>query len=255
MNARHLQGSDLLILLTSMHLHTFDIPNPVVISVGGAMIVPKTGIAIDFLQRFNDLIRAQVSKGRRFILVAGGGHTCRQYCDASKAVISDLSHEDIDWLGIHATRLNGQLLRTIFVDIAHPRMIENYEHRLHAWTEPLVIAAGWKPGASTDHCTTYLAHEYGAHTVINLSNIDYVYDKDPHMYTDAKPQMHMTWTQMQGLVGAAWVPTMHAPFDPVACAFAKKHDLSVIVCNGNNLTNLENILTGSPAQATLIQGN
>jgi len=241
-----------MIPLGLMHTETYSISNPVVISVGGALIVPKTGIATDFLRGFNTLIRNQIKKGRKFILVAGGGHTCRQYCEASKAVIDTLTNEDIDWLGIHATRLNGQLLRTIFVDIAHKRMIENYAHKLENWTEPLAIAAGWKPGSSTDYCTTYLAHEYGAQTIINLSNIDFVYDKDPNQFTDAKPQYHMSWAQMKELVGTEWIPSMHSPFDPVASAFAAEHDFSVLVCNGNNLANLEAILDGQPAQATLI---
>jgi uridylate kinase len=70
-----------------------------------------------------------VQKGRKFFLVSGGGKTARLYRDAGKAVNGEMSEEDLDWIGIHATRLNGHLLRTIFVDIAHPRMIENYDKK------------------------------------------------------------------------------------------------------------------------------
>ena len=100
---------------------------PIVLSIGGSLIVTKNGIDTEFLKNLNIFIRQYVKQGRRFFLVAGGGTAARHYRDAGKAVIGDMSDEDLDWLGIHATRLNAHLLRTIFEDIAHPRIIENYE--------------------------------------------------------------------------------------------------------------------------------
>ena len=49
-----------------------------------------------------------------------------------------------------------------------------------------MVAAGWHPGWSTDFVATILAERLQAKTILNLSNIDYVYDKDPNKYKDAK---------------------------------------------------------------------
>src|SRR3990167_6621397 len=102
----------------------------IVISLGGSLIVPNGGIDITFLKRFNEFIRGQLKdhSERQFFIVAGGGGTTRHYQDAATNVIDHaLVPEDLDWLGIHATRLNAHLVRTIFRDIAHPYILKHYE--------------------------------------------------------------------------------------------------------------------------------
>ena len=230
-----------------------DITNPIVISVGGALIVSHGKVKVDFLSEFNALIRKHVAIGKRFMLIAGGGGVCREYRDAGKAVIQDMPDDDLDWLGIHATRLNGHLLRTVFKDIAHHRMIENYAHKLENWSEAVVIGAGWRPGHSSDYCATYLAQEYKAKILINLSNIDYVYDSDPKLNPHAKPLKDISWDQMQKMLGTEWIPGLNAPFDPIASQLAQKHKLTVVVANGRHLVNLENILDGKPFNGTVIK--
>lgn len=231
----------------------FDIKEPpIVISVGGSLIVPNGGVDTNFLMKFNNLIREQVAKGRRFFLVAGGGTIGRHYRDAGKAVIGDVADEDLDWIAIHVTRLNGHLLRTIFQDIANPRIIENYDKKLNNWQEPVVIGAGWKPGWSTDYDATILARDYGANLIINLSNIDYVFDKDPNKYKDAKPIIKTTWDSLEKLVGSKWTPGLNAPFDPIATQLAKQLGLTVVVTNGSNFDNLKKIIEGEPFKGTTI---
>lgn len=225
---------------------------PIVISVGGALIVPDGGINTQFLTALDKIIRRGVKKGHKYFLVAGGGRTARQYRDAGHEVKKSMTDHDLDWLGIHASRLNGHLLRTLFVDIAHPRMIENYYHRLENWVEPVVIGAGWKPGHSTDYDAVFLAKEYGADTVINLSNIDYVYDSDPNKNKRALPLKNISWDRMIELVGEKWIPGMNAPFDPIACQLAKQNNLRVIVTDGNDVKNFENILNGKQFTGTVI---
>ena len=94
----------------------------VVVSVGGSLIVPD-GIDTDFLIRFKALILDKVEKGFSFSIIAGGGKTARRYQEAAH-IVTPLSQADLDWIGIHATRLNAQLLRNIFVGHAHPHIIK-----------------------------------------------------------------------------------------------------------------------------------
>lgn len=225
---------------------------PIVLSIGGSLIVPDGNIDTKFLTKLNAFIRHEVQQGKRFFLVAGGGKTARYYRDAGQAVIGTLTDSDLDWLGIHATRLNAHLLRTIFKDIANPRIIENYDRKLRNWKEPLVIGAGWKPGWSTDYDAVVLARDYGARLILNLSNIDWVYDKDPSRYPSAKPIKRVTWEEMEGLVGTEWKPGINAPFDPVAAQLAKQLNLTVVVTNGKNFKNTQNIVDGESFKGTVI---
>lgn len=225
-----------------------------IISVGGSLIVPKSGINTDFLSNFNSFIRKQliIHPDRQFFFVVGGGSTARQYRDAGRSVVGhELSEEDQDWLGIHATRLNAHLLRTIFQDIAHPNIIKNYDI-IQKVNERVIVAAGWKPGWSTDYDAVLLCGDYGVKTVINLSNISQIYDKDPNKFEDAKPINNMTWRQMRDLVGDDWHPGMHAPFDPVAARKAEELGVKVIVVHGADFPNLENCLENKKFIGTII---
>lgn len=225
----------------------------IIISVGGSLVVPNGGIDTEFLKNLNKFIRQEVKKGKKFILVIGGGRTTRHYQDAGKIISGDINKEDLDWIGIHATRLNAHLIRTIFKDIANPRVIENYDHKLTNWTQPVVIGAGWKPGWSTDYDAVILARDYKAKLIINLSNIYFVYDKDPAKFKDAKPIKTLKWENMIKLVGEKWKPGLNMPFDPIATQLANKMNLTVIVTNGKDFTNLSNIIEGKQFKGTVIE--
>lgn len=226
----------------------------VILSIGGSLVVPKGGINTDFLQKLNEFIRNQLSAhpNRQFFLEIGGGALARHYRDAGQKVLGHaLTRDDLDWLGIHATRLNAQLVRTIFQDIAHPYIIKKYEI-IRKVSEPVIVAAGWKPGWSTDYCAVLLCEDYGAKTVINLSNIAQVYDKDPKQHTDAKPIAKISWEDFRKIVGDEWSPGLNAPFDPIAAKKAQELGVTAIVMNGEDFTNLENYFDGKSFVGTTI---
>lgn len=226
----------------------------IVMSIGGSLIVPNGGIDTNFLQKLNEFIRKQLAShsDRQFFLVIGGGGTARHYRDAGKDVVKDITEEDLDWLGIHSTRLNAHLVRTIFHDIAHPHIIEHYEIIRKA-VEPVVVASGWKPGWSTDFCSVMICEDYDVHTVLNLSNIEKVYTADPKKDPDATPIDRMTWDEFRKLVGDEWKPGMNAPFDPIASKKAQELGVRVLVMNGANLDNVENAIEGKPFVGTTIE--
>ncbi|MBM5789577.1 UMP kinase [Candidatus Parcubacteria bacterium] len=233
------------------HSNSFT-PSTLVISVGGSLVVPTGGIDTAFLTSFKSLIKRQVNKGWRFVIVVGGGWTARQYQQAARA-IGKLELDDIDWLGIHSTRLNGHLMRTVLRDIAHPVMIKNPTAPLTHWREPVLVAAGWKPGWSTDYVATRLAIRLGADVVVNLSNVDYVYDKDPRTHTDAKAICHISWEAFREMVGDTWDPGMNAPFDPVASRLAHRREMTVALLNGKNMKNLAAFFGGRRFIGTVIR--
>ena len=226
----------------------------IIMSIGGSLVVPNGGIDTTFLSKLNEFIRKKLTenKQRQFFLVVGGGATARHYRDAGKKVIGHLAEEDLDWLGIHATRLNAHLIRTIFRDIAHPKIIEHYEEKMEA-AQPVVVASGWKPGWSTDYDAVMLCEMYEAKTVINLSNITQVYDKDPKQFPDAKPIDKISWDEFRKLVGDKWSPGMNAPFDPVASKKAQELGVKVVVLSGSNFENLENYFAGKEFVGTVIE--
>lgn len=224
-----------------------------VISLGGSLIVPQE-VDTEFLAAFKQFVIRRIEKGDTFIIVAGGGKTARKYQSAA-AEVSGIDNEEKDWLGIHSTRLNAHLLRTIFKLWAHPKVIKNYEKDLEdlEFSEKILVGAGWKPGWSTDYVTTLLAEKFNAKSIINLSNMDFVYSEDPSVNPEAKRYEKISWKEFKEIVGDTWDPGMSAPFDPVATKKASELKLTVGILNGKNLTNLSDYLDGKKFKGTLIK--
>lgn len=220
-----------------------------VISLGGSLINPGE-VDIKFLKAFRLLILSRIKIGDRFILITGGGALCRKY---QKALL-DIDKTDsktLDWLGIFSTRLNAQLVRLMFKKQAHVRIIED-PNALADFREKILVAGGWMPGRSTDDDAVRLAKIYNAKTVLNLSNIDYVYTKDPRKSRTAKKITQISWKNFRKIVGNKWDPGANKPFDPTAAKLAEKLKLKVIIANGKNLNNLKKILQGKPFIGTTI---
>ncbi|MEQ9441954.1 MAG: UMP kinase [Cyclobacteriaceae bacterium] len=218
-----------------------------VFSLGGSIVVPDT-IDTDYLASFKQFIDRRVAQGDRFILTVGGGRTARNYQDAAETV-TGVDDEERDWLGIHATRLNAHLLRTIFKEHAHPIIIKDFDITSPEFTEPILVGAGWKPGWSTDYIAVLLAERYQALSVLNLSNINYVYAEDPRENPDARRYEKLSWADFRQIVGDEWIPGMSAPFDPIASQKAESLGMKVAILNGRNIENME----GKPFQGTIIE--
>lgn len=224
-----------------------------IISVGGSIIIPPTGFDINFLKKLRNLIVGRVKKGDKFILVIGGGATCRNYQNAAKQVVP-MTNSDLDWLGIKTTIFNAEFVRFLFKDLAYPEIITNPTKKIKT-NKPIILAAGWKPGCSTDNGAVLLAKTYGAKEIINASNIDYVYTADPKKDPGAKPLPELTWKQLCSIIGEKWSPGANVPFDPVAAKTAEKLGLTVKFVKGTDLDSFKKVLTGGKIEGTVINKN
>jgi len=222
----------------------------IIISLGGSLIVPEE-VDSEFLKEFRKIILKYIEKGKKFIIITGGGKVCRKYQKAASEV-TELNEEDLDWLGIHTTRLNAHLVRTIFRDVAHPRVVKNPTEK-EPFEESVLVAAGWKPGCSTDYDAVLLAKTYGVKKVINLTNIEYVYDKDPKKFDDAQKIEKISWADFRKIVGDEWDPGLNLPFDPVASRESQKLDLEVAIMKGTDLDNFESYIEGKGFKGTIIK--
>lgn len=227
------------------------ITETIVMSVGGSLIVPDA-IDTTFLTDLKNFIVSETALGRRFIIIAGGGRTARRYQEAA-SVVSELTNDDLDWMGIHATRLNGHLLRTIFRDIAYRVVITNPDEILDiSPSENVIIAAGYRPGCSTDLRAIQIADRVGAKKVINLSNTDYVYTENPKDNPAAEKIETITWSDFRKLIPEDWGPGLSSPFDPVAAREAEKLGIEVAQINGARIAEVIHYVHGEEFIGTRI---
>jgi uridylate kinase len=224
-----------------------------VISLGGSIVAPD-GVDVDFLKSFVSLIQALIKSDleRRFIFVVGGGGPARRYQNACREISANIKNEEADWIGIMATRLNGQLLKTVMGELCNQEVVTN-PMEVFPLTGRVLIAAGWKPGFSTDYDAVLLAERFKADSIINLSNIEKVYTADPKTDPNARPIDKISWQEFRQMIGDDWVPGKNVPFDPVASRHAEKIGLKVICAYGKNIENLKKILQGEPFTGTVIR--
>ena len=234
-----------------------------VISLGGSIIAPDR-VDVAFLRSFRKALLEYLEADgeHRVILVCGGGGPAREYQGAYRAVLSEggrseteqeskESREILDWLGIAATKLNAELLRFLFLPLCPERVVSD-PTSLSVFPGRVLVASGWKPGCSTDYDAVLLAERFQADTLINLSNVARVYSADPKTHGDARPLEHLSWAELQGLVGRTWVPGANVPFDPVATEHAARIGLRVVVAAGRNIENFKKILNGEPFEGSTI---
>lgn len=235
-------------MATDSKVCQFDTKRPIVISLGGSVVHPD-GIDTAYIAEFETFIRSFVKKGYKFIIVVGGGRLARNFQAAAKE-LTKVTDYDSDWLGIHATRLNAQLLRTVFEDICDHVVIDN-QQKIGRMRHPVVFGAGWRPGWSTDYVAVSIAHAHGA-PVINMGTADHVYSRDPKKYKNAKKFENLSWKEYRKLIPRAWKPGLGTPMDPVAASLAEQSKLPAYIIDGRDLKNLANLLLCKPWKGTTL---
>lgn len=219
----------------------------IIISLGGSLVVPNE-IDLGFLKNFRHSLQKYFNT-KRFFLFVGGGKICRNYQKALLEFSADDS--DRDWIGINVSRLNAEVVKQVFAKDTCPKVITDPTKKIST-KKDILVAAGWKPGWSTDYCSVMMAKNSGLKTIINLTNIDYVFDKDPSKFPDAKEIKEIKWKDFRKIVGEKWTPGLSAPFDPRASKIAEVLKIKVVIINGKKLDRLEDFLNNKPFVGTVI---
>lgn len=215
----------------------------IVISLGGSLIFPEE-INVEFLKKFKDIINSFIEEGNKVVIVTGGGKICRKYNQAARELLPQVSDKELDWMGIKATKVNAELVRIMFEEKAYYKVLDRPDEEIDLEKDhkPVFVAGGWKPGASSDNMAVMLAKTHQADSLINLTNIDYVYESDPKENPEAKSMEKLAWAEYLNMVGSEWSPGANYPFDPIASKNAQEIGLKVYIVNGENLANLSDLL-------------
>ena len=222
----------------------------IVMSLGGSIICPDK-INIEFLKEFKNIILKELKENNtRFILICGGGMTARNYISSAKKLgVQD--SDELDWMGIHATYLNASIVKTMFKEDAYEYIINNPTTKFEP-DRNIIVASGWKPGFSTDMDAVLLAKQFNADTVLNVSNIDYVYSADPKKDSNAIKIDKLTWKEYLNIIGEEWIPGKNAPFDPVASKEAMENNITVRMITAT-IENIKKYLETDESIGTIIK--
>ena len=201
----------------------------VVIAFGGSLI----DFDKDYFQKFKRMIE-EISKEHRLFIVVGGGRVAREYIRFAREM--NLSEEELDVIGIDATRLNARLISHI---LKANREIPKTTDEARNVKSKIVVMGGTTPGHSTDAVAAELAEKIDADLLVIATDVDGIYDKDPKKYQDAKLFREISIDKLIEMCGTEWKRAgENVVIDGPALNIAKKSGYDIIVVNGKKLDNL-----------------
>ena len=187
-------------------------------------------------------------KGCQVGIVIGGGNIWR-YRDFKKLGLSRVTS---DTMGMMATVMNALAFENALTDIGAdvcamsafptPKGLENYvpKRASHQMDKgKIVIFAGGtgSPFFTTDTAAALRALEMGCDVLLKATKVDYVYDKDPMKYKDAKKFTKMTYRQV--------IEKKLGVMDLTCASLCEQGGLPMLVFNLNKKSSIENAVTGA----------
>ena len=144
--------------------------------------------------------------------------------------------------------LNALLFQTALGDRSYPKIITNLQEAREAilW-DKILIAGGFVPGQSTTSVTFELAEAIHATDVIILTDVDGIYDKDPHKHSNAKKFDSISIGNLESVIFGEGGASQSAAgeyriFDAVSIQIFKRSHLNVRLTNGENFESLRQLL-------------
>jgi len=214
-----------------------------VVKAGGYLF--PSDIDTKNIQRFTAVMKDLRSRGHNIVIVTGGGFKARQYIDAVRRLGGDEAY--CDEVGIRFARLNALLLISSLGDDAYPEVPETLQ-RLRAYYQhgKIVVLGGLQPGQSTNAVAALAAETVGADMLINATDVDGVYLKDPKKDPSAKRLEEVSVKDLMRIVLDEKVEAGgYKLFDPIAIKIIERSKIPTWILNGRDPENIVRVVEGN----------
>ncbi len=225
------------------------------VSLGGALISSQNGFNTKYVLELSRVI--QKEKNSRFTIMCGGGYHAKMLIEAAKkaGVVSNI---ELDKIGIRVTKMNALVVRDIFeangLDVVPniPNSTDEFRNVMRNYR--VIVAGGFIEGVTTDADAVLAAEAMGCKSLINVSKIGYVYNKDPNKFSDAKKHASLTYAELIKISSESdeRKPRSHVIFDSIAALLAARSKIEVRFVDGN-IKNFEAAIHGKPHNGTTVK--
>ena len=224
---------------------------PVVVSIGGSVLLTGSGDT-EYLERLSELLR-RIGAERPLVVTVGGGRTAREYIQLGRAL--GLTEFELDEVGIEVTRLHARLLaaRVGPPAPAHPpTTVPQVVEQLR--TGSPVILGGTEPGHTTDGVAALVAVRIRAARVVNATDVDGVYDRDPRSDPTARRIERLSWPEFRAMVhaGTSGEAGQNFLFDRLGVDALARARIPLLIVPGRDLPNLEEAIAGRTCRGSRI---
>lgn len=151
-------------------------------------------------------LKAVHDMGIEIGLVVGGGNIFRGLSGAKRGVDRTTG----DFMGMLATVINGLALMDCLEkmgvnvrvqsaipmkEVAEPFILRRAIRHMEKGRLVIFVAGTGNPYFSTDTAAALRASEIGAQAIFKATKVDGIYDKDPHLYSDAKKYTKLSFDE------------------------------------------------------------
>ncbi len=223
----------------------------IVLSLGGSLMNTEKGINLDYLEKIKKIIDSNENK---FAIVTGGGYLARRYANQIRS--GGGSEFEADEAAIEATIENAKTLIKTLGKNAYQKVPKSFREAQQGLAKKkYVVMGGTIPGITTDADAVLLSECLGAERIVNISNVDGIYNKNPKDFPDAKKYTYLTHDELVKLAveNDKRMAGTNFVFDLLACKLAQRSKLEVHFVNGQNLNDLENAINGKMHSGTKIK--
>ncbi len=210
-----------------------------VLKIGGSLLYDDDGhVRVDRLREYAESIKSFVKAGHSLVVVVGGGRPARIFISAAREL--GANEAQCDWLGIKLARNNAELLCAALGDFAYPKIIDDYDElEVAVNLGKVVLLGGMVPGQSTNAVAAASAELIQADMLLNATNVDGVYDRNPEE-KGAKKLDEVDIVQLRNILSSEGTKAgQYNLFDPVAIRIVERSRIPTVIFNGNNLDNLK----------------
>jgi len=221
-----------------------------VLSLGGSLIIPDK-INIKFLKEFRKVILKNTKK-YKFVVVCGGGSVARKYINGLEKVGINEYLQSLS--GISATRMNARFMSYFFkLDPSKgiPHSMKTLKKYLKKQDVVFCGALEYKPNQTSDSTASNLA-VYFKTSLINITNVAGLYDKNPSENKKAKFISKISWKEFYKMTNKLkFKPGQHFVLDQTAAQIILKNKIPTYIL-GKNLKHLDNVLKEKKFKGTII---
>lgn len=218
----------------------------IVLKVGGSILYDHLlNVNFDLFKRIKKWYWDNKENFNRIVLVTGGGGLSRNI--ESKVSEYIKNRDGIHDVAMSITQTNATILSSYLEDpqVFVPKTLGDAYEYLNDNEKGNMISGGLKIGWSTDMDAAIFADILHTERVYKISNVDFIYDKDPKEFFDAKPIRDMLWSEYFEMFSISpdqeLVPNAHIPVDGKCSIFCNKKRISFHVTGGKLLYEIDEI--------------
>ena len=210
-----------------------------VIKIGGSLLFDaEQQYELGRYKEYAKLIQQFKNQGHEIIVVVGGGSLAKSLVEKGQRLGGN--REALDYLGIAATWVSAQLMITALGELAYPVPVMTEQQLLDLQQDGrLLVLGGLEPGQSTNAVAARVAELTQFEVLLNVTDVEGVFDRDPKQSGQAKLLPELTVTELQNIIASlASEPGTYPLFDKRALEIVQRAGIEVWFVNGLNSKNI-----------------